>query len=61
MKASDYFLENTQAMAQKKKESDRKVTNEKPVSLFPLSFKEAIKGLLATKPPKKSKESEKSS
>lgn len=39
-------------MAKKKKDKDRKVTNEKPVSLFPLNFKEALQGLLQTKPPK---------
>ncbi len=44
-------------MAQDKK--DKKITNEKPVSLFPLSFKEAVKGLLETKPPKKAKKTEK--
>jgi len=40
-------------MAEKKKNNkEKKVTNEKPVSLFPLSLKEALQGLLQTKPPK---------
>jgi hypothetical protein len=34
------------------KKTDKKVTNEKPVSLSPLKFKEALKGLLATTPAK---------
>ena len=31
-------------------EKDTKVTNEKPVSLFPLDFKEALAALLKVKP-----------
>ncbi len=39
---------------------DSKVTNEKPVSLYPLNFKEAVAALLKVKPnPKKEKAEEK--
>jgi len=37
------------------KKDQKKITNEKPVKI-PLSFKEALKGLLSTKPPKEDKE-----
>jgi hypothetical protein len=33
-----------------KKNEDKKITNEKPVSLFPLNFKEALAALLQVKP-----------
>jgi len=43
-------------------EKDKKTTNEKPVSLFPLDFKEAISALLKTKPdPKEKKKDQKKS
>ena len=42
---------------QKNKETEKKVTNEKPVKI-PLDFMEALKGLLNTKPPKEEKPSE---
>jgi len=32
------------------KDSENKITNEKPVSLFPLNFKEAVAALLKVKP-----------
>jgi hypothetical protein len=32
------------------KDKEKKVTNEKPVSLFPLDFKEALAALLKVKP-----------
>lgn len=34
-----------------KKQSKKKTTNEKPVSLNPLEFREALKALLETPPP----------
>lgn len=39
----------------KKEEKETKVTSEKPVSLFPLDFKDALRGLLATPPLKEKK------
>ena len=36
-----------------------KITNEKPISLFPLDFKEAVAALLKVKPPAKEKGSKK--
>ena len=36
-------------------EKDKKITNEKPVSLFPLDFKVAIAVLLKVKPYRKTK------
>jgi len=43
-----------------KKNSQQKITNEKPVSLFPLDFKEAVAALLKVKPkPKEEKTEEK--
>jgi len=45
-------------MTEKEKES--KTTNEKPVSLYPLDFKEAVAALLKVKPkPKEEKAEEK--
>ena len=32
------------------KDNDKKITNEKPVSLYPLDFKEAVAALLKVKP-----------
>ncbi len=40
-------------------DKDKKVTNEKPVSLKPLNFKEALLGLLKVKPKKGEKQKEK--
>lgn len=34
---------------------EKKITNEKPVSLYPLSFDEALKRILKVKPEKKAK------
>jgi hypothetical protein len=34
---------------------EKKITNEKPVSLYPLSFDEALKRILKVKPEKKGK------
>lgn len=48
-----------------KKQKETRVTNEKPISLFPLDFKEALAALLQVKPKSKAemdkaiKESEK--
>jgi hypothetical protein len=36
-------------------DKDKKVTNEKPVSLFPLDFKEAVSAVLKVKPESKEK------
>ena len=36
-----------------KNNDDRKITNEKPVSLFPLDFKEAVAAILKVKPKSK--------
>jgi hypothetical protein len=36
-----------------KQDEDKKVTNEKPVSLFPLDFKEALAAFLKVKPKSK--------
>jgi hypothetical protein len=39
--------------------SRKRITNERPVSLYPLSFKEAVSALLKVKPkPKKDKDNE---
>ena len=38
-----------------KKTKDKKITNEKPISLYPLSPEEALKKLLGTSPPPKEK------
>ncbi len=42
-------------------EKEKKVTNEKPVSLFPLDFKQAVAALLKVKPkpPKPTKSAKK--
>jgi hypothetical protein len=37
-------------MMMNRREKEKKVTSEKPVSLAPLSFKEALLGLLRVKP-----------
>ena len=42
-----------------KKEEENKVTNEKPISLHPLTPEEAIKKLLQTQPEKKKKPTKK--
>lgn len=42
-----------------KKDQKTKTTSEKPVSLHPLEFKEALKVLLKTPPPKEEKQKEK--
>ncbi len=34
---------------------EQKITNEKPVSLYPLDFKKALAALLRVKPPEKEK------
>jgi len=39
----------------KKSKNNKKVTNEKPVSLAPLNLKEALEGLLKVKPKPKEK------
>jgi len=36
-----------------KKKREKKITNEKPISLYPLKTEEALKKLLTTPPPKK--------
>ena len=38
------------------KNKEKKTTSEKPVTLSPLNFKEALKGLLGVKPKKEEKE-----
>lgn len=38
---------------------EKKITNEKPVSLYPLSFDEALKRILKVKPEKKDKKKDK--
>ncbi|MBV6450785.1 MAG: hypothetical protein MHPDNHAH_01511 [Anaerolineales bacterium] len=38
---------------------EKKVTNEKPVSLFPLDFKEAVAAIMKVKPPKEKKPAKK--
>jgi len=43
---------------QEKKKEGTKVTSEKPVSLYPLDFKEAVAALLKVKPPPKEKPKE---
>lgn len=43
-------------MSQTKKPREKeKITNEKPVSLHPLTLEEALEALLRTKPPKEKK------
>ena len=37
-------------MAKKKEDSEKKITNEKPISLDPLGLGEALKALLQVKP-----------
>jgi hypothetical protein len=44
----------------KAKEQKEKVTNEKPVSLYPLSLKEALEALLQIKPKAKGEKQKKS-
>lgn len=41
-----------------KKKEQTKVTNEKPVSLYPLNFKEAVAALLKVKPKPKEEKGE---
>lgn len=43
----------------KKKKQKSKTTNEKPVSIHPLEFEEALKALLKTPTPKEEKQEEK--
>lgn len=38
---------------QKKSDKNQKITSEKPVSFYPLTFKEALVALLKVKPPPK--------
>ena len=40
------------------KSTDKKITNEKPVSLFPLDFKEALATLLKVNPKPKEEKTE---
>ncbi len=42
-----------------KKAKEKKTTNEKPISLYPLTQKEALKKLLQVQPPKQKKKSPK--
>ena len=41
------------------KQDDRKTTYDKPISLHPLTFEEALKGLLQTKPMPQEKKTKK--
>ena len=43
----------------KKEEVGRKSTNEKPISLYPLTPEEALKKILTIKPPQKKKKGRK--
>lgn len=44
---------------EKKKQEEKKTTNEKPVSLGELNFKEALSALLKIRPPKEDKKEQK--
>jgi hypothetical protein len=46
-------------MLQEKQRRQQKNSNEKPISLHPLEFDEALRDLLAAKPPKVDKKREK--
>jgi len=43
-----------------KKKTKKKPRRDKPISFFPLDYKEAVKALLQTKPPPKDHEKKKS-
>ncbi len=47
-------------MKEKKPEKNKKRGNEKPLSLYPMNFEEAISSLLNTKPPPKETKQKKS-